>query len=68
MGFASDDDSTAVEPCEYMLIYRRDIQWAQWGIACGRDGYEVWHATRGTTLGVYPQLAEAFEQILAQPA
>jgi hypothetical protein len=65
--FASAEGPSQPEPCEYLLIYRRDVPWAQWGVACRHAGYEVWHTTRGTTLGVFGSLKEALDQVLAQP-
>jgi hypothetical protein len=62
--FERSEETDCSDPCEYLLIYRRDTPWAQWGVACRLDGYEVWHATRGSTIGVFPDLSEALNQIL----
>ena len=62
--FERSEEAESGDPCEYMLIYRRDIPWAHWGIACRLSGYEVWHATRGTTLGIFAHLTEALNHLL----
>ncbi len=66
--FAHADGPSHAEPGEYLLVYRRDVAWAQWGIGCRQDGYTLWHATRGTTMGFFARLQLAFDAILAQPA
>jgi hypothetical protein len=55
-----DDD----ERGEYLLIYERDNDWARWGIGCRADGYLLWDAIRGTTIGVYPALRQALAEVL----
>jgi hypothetical protein len=65
--FESAEGLGHAEAGEYLLIYRRDTQWAHWGVGCRRDSYEVWQAKRGTTLGLFARLQDALDEILKQP-
>lgn len=49
---------------EYLLIYPRDGEWARWGIGCRADGYLLWDAIRGATIGVYPAIRLALAEVL----
>ncbi len=51
---------------EFLLVYGRDSDWASWGIGCGQDGLTLWKTACGTTVGVYPTLAEALGHLTAQ--
>ncbi len=48
---------------EYMLFYSRDSAWASWGIGCVRDGYMLWQANRGVTIGRFKTLRAALDEL-----
>ncbi len=52
---------------EFLLVYGRDSKWASWGIGCGQDGLTLWKTACGTTVGIYETLAEALDNLTAQP-
>eukprot|EP01037_Dinobryon_pediforme_P001818 gene1818-1848_t len=50
---------------EFLLIYAQDCAWSTWGVGCDDDGLTLWHAPRGKTIGRFPTMHEALEQIAA---
>ena len=66
-GRVAFDDATGVseeERGEYLLIYKRGDEWARWGIGCGANGYLLWDAIRGVTVGVFPAIVTALATVL----
>ena len=53
------------EAADFILIYLRDNAWARWGIGCGPDGFMLWQADRGQTIGVYRDVRDALDEVLA---
>jgi hypothetical protein len=48
---------------EYLLIYPRDSAWSAWGIGCDTEGFTLWHAPRGTTIGRFRTMQDALDRI-----
>jgi len=70
--FGTVDDPGDAELGEYLLIYRRDIPWAQWGVNCVDGGYEAWSARCNAKLGDaklgrFSRLQDALDAIIAAP-
>lgn len=52
---------------EFLLVYAHGTSWAAWGVGCGPDGLTLWHAARGTTIGLFDTMKAALAQIHAAP-
>jgi len=50
---------------DFLLVYRRDAPWASWGVGCIEDGFMLWRPATGATIGWFPTLRGALENILA---
>jgi len=50
---------------DFLLVYRRDAPWASWGVGCVEDGFMLWRPASGATIGWFPTLRGALENILA---
>ncbi len=48
---------------EFLLIYPRDSAWSAWGIGCDAEGFTLWHAPRGTTIGRFQHMQDALARI-----
>lgn len=48
---------------EFLLVYARDCAWSSWGIGCDSDGFILWHAPRGTTIGRFRSMRDALDKI-----
>lgn len=48
---------------EFLLIYPRDSAWSAWGIGCVAEGFTLWHAPRGTTIGRFQTIQDALDRI-----
>jgi hypothetical protein len=62
-----DTCAEALEPDlgDFMLVYRRDSNWASWGVGCVAEGFMLWSPATGVTVGGFSTLAAALEKILA---
>ena len=63
ISFEKADGLSQPGPREYMLFYGRNSVWASWGIGCVRDGYMLWQANRGITIGRYKTLRQALDEL-----
>lgn len=50
---------------DFLLVYRRDVPWASWGVGCVEDGYMLWRPATGATVAWFPTLRGALENIVA---
>lgn len=48
---------------EYLLIYGECSAWARYGVSVGTKGYKLWETARGGTLGVFPSLQAALDNL-----
>jgi hypothetical protein len=48
---------------DFVLIYREDADWAEWGVARSGRSYMVWRSANGRTTGLFDSLAEALQTI-----
>jgi len=62
-----DTCAEALEPelGDFLLVYRRNANWASWGVGCVEAGFMLWSPATGATVGRFSTLAEALEKILA---
>jgi hypothetical protein len=50
---------------DFMLVYRRGMNWATWGVGCTHDGFMLWSPRTGATIDHFPTLTEALQRIQA---
>ncbi len=50
---------------DFLLVYRRDVPWASWGVGCVEDGFMLWRPATGATVACYPTLRGALDNIVA---
>jgi hypothetical protein len=50
---------------DFLLVYRRDAKWATWGVGCVEDRFMLWRPATGATVGWFPTLRDALDNILA---
>ena len=50
---------------DFLLVYRRDASWASWGVGCVEAGFMLWRPANGATIGLFPTLRGALDNILA---
>lgn len=48
---------------EFLLIYPRGSAWYAWGIGYDAEGFTLWHAPRGTTIGRFQTIQAALDRI-----